>query len=213
MKEQMEPMIPLKALQRLPMYLQLLKEKRQKEQIYTASSALAAELGLTEIQVRKDLATVSKSGKPKVGYVIVDLIRDIEKALGYDNVHDAVLVGAGKLGRALMDYQGFREYGLNIVAGFDLKATGLETEAGKPIYPMDKLEDLCKRLQIHMGIITVPADAAQEVCDQLVKAGIIAIWNFAPAHIWTPDDIYVKSENMASSLAVISNYLKVRMQD
>lgn len=213
MKEQMEPMIPLKALQRLPMYLQLLKEKRQKEQIYTASSALAAELGLTEIQVRKDLATVSKSGKPKVGYVIVDLIRDIEKALGYDNVHDAVLVGAGKLGRALMDYQGFREYGLNIVAGFDIKATGLETEAGKPIYPMDKLEDLCKRLQIHMGIITVPADAAQEVCDQLVKAGIVAIWNFAPAHIWTPDDIYVKSENMASSLAVISNYLKVRMQD
>lgn len=213
MKEQMEPMIPLKALQRLPMYLQLLKEKRQKEQIYTASSALAAELGLTEIQVRKDLATVSKSGKPKVGYVIVDLIRDIEKALGYDNVHDAVLVGAGKLGRALMDYQGFREYGLNIVAGFDIKATGLETEAGKPIYPMDKLEDLCKRLQIHMGIITVPADAAQEVCDQLVNAGIVAIWNFAPAHIWTPDDIYVKSENMASSLAVISNYLKVRMQD
>lgn len=213
MKEQMEPMIPLKALQRLPMYLQLLKEKRQKGQIYTASSALAAELGLTEIQVRKDLATVSKSGKPKVGYVIVDLIRDIEKALGYDNVHDAVLVGAGKLGRALMDYQGFREYGLNIVAGFDIKATGLETEAGKPIYPMDKLEDLCKRLQIHMGIITVPADAAQEVCDQLVNAGIVAIWNFAPAHIWTPDDIYVKSENMASSLAVISNYLKVRMQD
>lgn len=213
MKEQMEPMIPLKALQRLPMYLQLLKEKRQKKQIYTASSALAAELGLTEIQVRKDLATVSKSGKPKVGYVIVDLIRDIEKALGYDNVHDAVLVGAGKLGRALMDYQGFREYGLNIVAGFDIKATGLETEAGKPIYPMDKLEDLCKRLQIHMGIITVPADAAQEVCDQLVNAGIVAIWNFAPAHIWTPDDIYVKSENMASSLAVISNYLKVRMQD
>lgn len=213
MKEQMEPMIPLKALQRLPMYLQLLKEKRQKGQIYTASSALAAELGLTEIQVRKDLATVSKSGKPKVGYVIVDLIRDIEKALGYDNVHDAVLVGAGKLGRALMDYQGFKEYGLNIVAGFDIKATGLETEAGKPIYPMDKLEDLCKRLQIHMGIITVPADAAQEVCDQLVNAGIVAIWNFAPAHIWTPDDIYVKSENMASSLAVISNYLKVRMQD
>ena len=213
MKEQMEPMIPLKALQRLPMYLQLLKEKRQKEQIYTASSALAAELGLTEIQVRKDLATVSKSGKPKVGYVIVDLIRDIEKALGYDNVHDAVLVGAGKLGRALMDYQGFREYGLNIVAGFDIKATGLETEAGKPIYPMDKLEDLCKRLQIHMGIITVPADAAQEVCDQLVNSGIVAIWNFAPAHIWTPDGIYVKSENMASSLAVISNYLKVRMQD
>ena len=112
-----------------------------------------------------------------------------------------------------MDYQGFREYGLNIVAGFDIKATGLETEAGKPIYPMDKLEDLCKRLQIHMGIITVPADAAQEVCDQLVNAGIVAIWNFAPAHIWTPDDIYVKSENMASSLAVISNYLKVRMQD
>ena len=209
---QMEPMIPLKVLQRLPVYLPLLKEKKRDGQIYTASSAIAAELGLTEIQVRKDLATVSKRGRPKVGYVIVDLIRDIEKALGYDNINDAVLVGAGKLGRALMDYQGFREYGVNIVAGFDISAKENETEGGKPVYPMDKLEDLCERMQIHMGIITVPAQAAQEACDRLIAAGVIAIWNFAPVHLVTPEDIYVKSENMAASLAVLSNYLKVKMQ-
>lgn len=209
---QMEPMIPLKVLQRLPVYLPLLKEKKREGQIYTASSAIAAELGLTEIQVRKDLATVSKGGRPKVGYVIVDLIHDIEKALGYDNINDAVLVGAGKLGRALMDYQGFREYGVNIVAGFDINAKENETEGGKPVYPMDKLEDLCERMQIHMGIITVPAHAAQEACDRLIAAGVVAIWNFAPVHLVTPEDIYVKSENMAASLAVLSNYLKVKMQ-
>jgi len=205
-------MIPLKVLQRLPAYLPLLKEKKQAGQVYTASSAIAAELGLTEIQVRKDLATVSKGGRPKVGYVIVDLIHDIEKALGYDNINDAVLVGAGKLGRALMDYRGFREYGVNIVAGFDKNAPENETENGRPVYPMEKLEDLCKRMQIHMGIITVPAGAAQEVCDKLVAAGVIAIWNFAPVHLSTPDGIFVKNENMAVSLAVLSNYLKVRMQ-
>lgn len=208
----MEPMIPLKVLQRLPVYLPLLKEKKREGQIYTASSAIAAELGLTEIQVRKDLATVSKGGRPKVGYAIVDLIHDIEKALGYDNINDAVLVGAGKLGRALMDYQGFREYGVNIVAGFDINAKENETEGGKPVYPMDKLEDLCERMQIHMGIITVPAHAAQEACDRLIAAGVVAIWNFAPVHLVTPEDIYVKSENMAASLAVLSNYLKVKMQ-
>lgn len=209
---QMEPMIPLKVLQRLPVYLPLLKEKKREGQLYTASSAIAAELGLTEIQVRKDLATVSKGGRPKVGYVIVDLIHDIEKALGYDNINDAVLVGAGKLGRALMDYQGFKEYGVNIVAGFDINAKENETEGGKPVYPMDKLEDLCERMQIHMGIITVPAHAAQEACDRLIASGVVAIWNFAPVHLVTPEDIYVKSENMAASLAVLSNYLKVKMQ-
>ena len=208
----MEPMIPLKVLQRLPAYLPLLKEKKQAGHVYTASSAIAAELGLTEIQVRKDLATVSKGGRPKVGYVIVDLIHDIEKALGYDNINDAVLVGAGKLGRALMDYRGFREYGVNIVAGFDKNAPENGTENGRPVYPMEKLEDLCKRMQIHMGIITVPAGAAQEVCDRLVAAGVIAIWNFAPVHLSTPDGIFVKNENMAVALAVLSNYLKVRMQ-
>lgn len=209
----MEPKIPLKVLQRLPVYLNILKRMKHGGQVYTASSAIAAELGLTEIQVRKDLATVSKGGRPKVGYVIADLIHDIEKALGYDNVNDAVLVGAGKLGRALMDYQGFRDYGVNIVAGFDINAREGESESGKPVYPMDRLEDLCERMQIHMGIITVPAPAAQEVCDKLVKAGIIAIWNFAPAHLWTPENIFVKNEDMAASLAVLSNYLKARMQE
>lgn len=209
----MEPTIPLKVLQRLPSYLPLLKEKRHAGQVFTASSAIAAELGLTEIQVRKDLATISKGGRPKVGYVIVDLIRDIEKALGYDNVQDAVLIGAGKLGRALMDYQGFKEYGLNIIAGFDINVGENETAGGKPVYPMEKLNDLCRRMQIHMGIITVPAAHAQEACDRLVEAGVVAIWNFAPAHLWTPEDILVRTENMAASLAVLSNYLKARMQD
>ncbi len=201
-----------KVLQRLPMYLHLLKEKRSAGQVSTASSAIAAELGLTEIQVRKDLATVSKGGRPRLGYVVADLICDIEKALGYDNVHDAVLVGAGRLGRALLEYEGFEEYGINIIAGFDARPQE-ECEPGdKPVYPMEKLPDLCRRMKIHMGIITVPAQNAQEVCDMLVAAGVIAIWNFAPVHLKTPDYILVKTENMAASLAVLSNHLVEEMQ-
>lgn len=209
----METRISRKALQRLPIYLSLLKEKRRAGQSNTASSAIAAELGLTEIQVRKDLAAVSKGGRPRLGYVVTDLIRDIEKALGYDNVHDAVLVGAGKLGRALMEYQGFQEYGINIVAGFDIcPDRDGPNDGGKPVYPMEKLPDLCRRLKIHMGIITVPAASAQDVCDMLVANGVIAIWNFAPTRLKTPDYILVKTENMAASLAVLSNHLVETMQ-
>jgi len=208
----METRIPLKVLQRLPMYLQLLKDDKRAGQMYTASSAIAAELGLTEIQVRKDLAMVSKGGRPKVGYVVADLIKDIEKALGYDNVHDAVLIGAGRLGRALMEYPGFRDYGINIVAGFDKNADKCVPEGSTPVYPMEKLSDLCSRMKIHLGIITVPAQHAQEVCDQLVEAGVIAIWNFAPVHLITSTNILVKNEDMAASLAVLSNHLTVKMQ-
>jgi len=208
----MEGKIPMKVLQRLPMYLHLLKDNKRAGQIHTASSAIAAELGLTEIQVRKDLAMVSKGGKPKVGYVVADLIKDIERALGYDNVHDAVLIGAGRLGRALMEYPGFRDYGINIVAGFDKNIKEGVHSAGKPVYPMEKLADLCSRMKIHLGIITVPAQFAQEVCDRLVAAGVIAIWNFAPVHLWTPENILVRNEDMAASLAVLSNHLIEKMQ-
>lgn len=209
----MENRISRKVLQRLPMYLNLLREKRSAGSENTASSAIAAELGLTEIQVRKDLAAVSKSGRPRVGYAVNELVRDIEKALGYDNVHDAVLVGAGRLGRALMEYPGFLDCGVNIVAGFDSdEAACGQEDGGKPVYPMEKLLDLCRRLRIHMGIITTPAESAQEICDRLVAAGVIAIWNFAPVHLKAPDYVLVKSENMAASLAVLSNHLVEKIQ-
>jgi len=198
--------ISVQALQRLPLYMQYLKMIPDEANI--SARALGAALGFGEIQVRKDLASVSDGGRPKVGYVVGELRHDIGVFLGYDNANDAVLVGAGRLGKALLSYEGFAEYGLNIVAAFDADASmcGMD-KSGKRVFPIEKLPDLCSRMRIEIGIITVPAPAAQEVCDTLCAAGIRAVWNFAPAHIFVPEGVLLKNENMAASLAVLSKHL------
>lgn len=198
--------ISMQTLQRLPLYLQYLKTLPDDANI--SARALGAEFGFGEIQVRKDLAAVSDGGRPKLGYAVSELRRDIACALGCNNVNDAVLVGAGRLGRALLSYEGFSEYGLNIVAAFDANREKCGRDnSGKQIFPIEKLRDLCRRMKIEIGIITVPAQAAQEVCAMLCEAGIRAVWNFAPAHLSVPAGVLLKNENMAASLAVLSQHL------
>ena len=198
------------VLKRLPGYLAYLKNIPEGASVYISATALANALGMGEVQVRKDLAMVSDGGRPKIGYQRENLIEDIEQFLGYDNTTDAVLIGAGKLGQALLGYHGFDEYGLNILAAFDVAPTAEQTEEGKPIYTMDKLEGFCRLHKVRMGIITVPAQYAQTVCDQLINCGIKAIWSFASAHLEVPANILVQYENMATSLAVLSMHLRAK---
>jgi redox-sensing transcriptional repressor len=180
---------------------------------YISATALANALGMGEVQVRKDLAMVSDGGRPKVGYLREGLIDDIEQFLGYDNTTDAVLIGAGKLGQALLDYTGFEEYGVRILAAFDQCPAREQTDAGKPILSMNQLKDFCAAHKVRMGIITVPAAHAQGVCDQLIASGIRAIWNFAPTHLDVAPNIVVQNENMATSLAVLSMHLQAQRKD
>lgn len=199
------------VLKRLPIYLSYLKTQEKNAENISAT-ALAMALGLGEVQVRKDLAMVSDGGRPKIGYNRLNLIDDIEQFLGYDNTNDAVLIGAGGLGGALMGYTGFAEYGLNIVAAFDTNPDLIgKTKAGKKIYAISELKKFCTDNKILMGIITVPAPHAQTVCDMLIECGILAIWNFAPAHLDVPPQILVQNENMATSLAVLSKHLSVQI--
>ena len=200
------------VLKRLPGYLSYLKSIQDSQTPYISATALANALGMGEVQVRKDLAMVSDGGRPKIGYVRESLIEDIEQFLGYDNTTDAILVGAGKLGLALMGYTGFQAYGLNILAAFDAKPSAAATEEGTPIYGMDRLDGFCKANKVLMAIITVPAQYAQGVCDQLIKCGIKAIWNFAPTHLDVPENILVQNENMATSLAVLSMHLQAQIK-
>ncbi|MGN0979045.1 MAG: redox-sensing transcriptional repressor Rex [Candidatus Avoscillospira sp.] len=201
------------TLKRLPVYLTYLKSLPEDGPAHISATALAAALGMGEVQVRKDLALVSDGGRPKIGYQREGLIADIESFLGYGNTKDAVLVGAGKLGRALLSYSGFAEYGLNIVAAFDSDDVLIGTsKSGKPIMHLSRLEDFCQKHKILIGIITVPAEHAQSVCDQLIANGIQAIWNFAPKHLDVPENILVQSENMAASLALLSKHLSEQME-
>lgn len=199
--------ISLATVQRLPIYLDYLKNIAGKHEFISAT-AVAQSLGFGEVQVRKDLASVCSSGRPKIGYNVEELAAQIEKYLGYNHTNNAVIIGAGKLGRALIGYDGFSRYGLNIVAAFDVLPDLVGTsEGGKPIYGMDMLTSFCEKEKVHIGIITVPAGFAQAAADALVKADIQAIWNFAPTRLDLPDGIILKNENMASSLAVLSSML------
>lgn len=200
------------VLKRLPGYLAYLKALPEDAPANISATALAAALNMGEVQVRKDLAMVSDGGRPKVGYQRESLIADIESFLGYNNTTDAVLIGAGKLGRALLGYSGFEEYGLNIAAAFDLRQELDGTmESGKPIYHISKLGEFCREHKVLMGIITVPASQAQQVCDELIVNGIKAVWTFAPAHLDVPRNILVQYENMATSLAVLSMHLSAQI--
>ena len=200
------------TLKRLPTYLSYLKSISGDEHVNISATALAGALHMGEVQVRKDLAMVSDGGRPKIGYLRETLIDDIEQFLGYDNTTDAVLIGAGKLGRALLGYSGFAEYGLNIVAAFDANDAIIGTsKSGKPIMHMSRLEEFCRRNKVQIGIITVPAEDAQNVCDRLIECGIRAIWNFAPKHLDVPEDILVQNENMAASLALLSKHLSYKI--
>jgi AT-rich DNA-binding protein len=197
------------TLSRLPLYYCYLKDRVKEGNLYISSAIIAESLKLNPVLVRKDLASVSTcAGKPRMGFEITALIHDLEVFLGYNNVDEAVLVGVGGLGRTLLSYEGFQNYGLNIVAGFDINEDliGIKIN-GKPVLPMDKLPEMIRRMKINIGIITVPKALAQEVCDELLSCGIKAIWNFAPAHIDVPEGVLIKNENLAASLAVLSKEL------
>ena len=161
------------------------------------------------MQVRKDLSVISSvAGKPKLGFEITDLIDDINRILGYDNVTDAVLVGAGGLGSALAGYDGFKNYGLNIVAVFDSDPERIDkTVGGIRVFDAEQIRHLVRRLNVLIGIIAVPKSAAQQVADELIEGGVRAIWNFAPVHLNVPEHIAVKNEDMAASLAILSKRL------
>ena len=203
--------ISKQALRRLPFYLDYLKKKQTDGVRNISATTVANDLKLNEVQVRKDLAAVSLTGgKPKTGYVAEELIRDLESFLGYDNTKEAVIAGAGKLGQALLAYKEFERYGLNVVAAFDSDESKVE---GKNILTAEKMSDICSRLKIHIGIICVPPESAQKVCDEMVECGILAIWNFAPVHLSVPSGVIVQYENLAASLAVLSQNLEFEIKD
>lgn len=195
----------LASVKRLPTYLDLLRDMQESGRDIVSSNHIAEKLKVDAIQVRKDLAVTGISGKPKVGYYVPALVQAIEEFLGWNNTTEAFIVGAGNLGKALMGYQGFRRHGLNIVAAFDTDPEKVGSEAGgKQVLPLDKLGDLARRMHVGVGIITVPVEAAQAVADAMVKAGIKAIWNFAPVTLDVPPDVAVQNEDLAAGLAVLS---------
>jgi redox-sensing transcriptional repressor len=195
----------LPTIRRLPSYLYILRQLKETGRDVVSSSHIAQQLKLDAIQVRKDLAVTGIEGKPKIGYHVPSLISAIEQYLGWDTNKEAFLVGAGNLGSALLGYTGFEQHGIRVIAAFDVDPDKQSKLIhGKEVFPLEKLPDLVRRMHIRMGIITVPAEAAQHVANIMIGAGIDAIWNFSPVSLEVPNDVVVQNEDLSSGLAVLS---------
>ena len=205
----MEPVkVSKKLMMRLPIYLNHLKSMPV-QTTNVSATIIARELGLGAVQVRKDLAKVSCAGRCRTGRCRKELIQDIEAYLNFTAKTGAVVVGAGRLGQALLDYGVFEEHGLNLMASFDINPISKLSDSGKPIYPMRRLESFCKCHDVQIGMIAVPAENAQQVCNRLGACGIRAIWNFAPTHLDIPKHVIVQSENLALSLSALRMQIDV----
>ena len=195
------------TLGRLPTYLEFLYNvKDERETISTSTIANALSFGA--VQVKKDLSSVCDKGKPKVGYKTAELIQDIEKVINGVKT-GIVLIGVGKLGRAILDYNGFEKFGMKISAAFDNDPNKIgRSENDIIISDVADLQNYCESNKVTIGIIAVPKADAQAVCDSLISGGVKAIWNFAPIILKTNDDINVMQEDLALSLAYLN--LKTR---
>ena len=212
--KRVDKIAPLPTIRRIPSYLRLLYEYRAAGREWISATDIAERLSLKPIQVRKDMAFTGITGKPKKGFIVLDLIRSIRGFLGWDSISDAIIVGAGALGSALMGYSGFSEHGLNIIAAFDSSEAKIGTFIhGKQIFPLSEIRPLVARLNIRIGIITVPSESAQAVADELVAAGIEGIWNFSPVKLQVPSSVVVQKEDLSSGLAVLSVKLGATVVD
>ena len=195
------------TLGRIPVYIEYLRGLPD-EELSISATRIARGLSLGEVQVRKDLAVISGAGRPRVGYEREKLIRDLESHIGCESFTSAVLVGVGKLGRALLDHGGFDEFGVRIVAGFDCNESAIKIGKSRTVLPIKDIETFVSENNVKIGIITVGQGSAQDVADKLVAAGIKGIWNFAPCPLTVPDGVILKHENLALSLAHLNSLLK-----
>lgn len=203
MKEKEE--ISIATFKRLPLYLRILKEKKRNNIENISSTVFAKELNFTSIQVRKDLAKISDNeGKAGIGFNVDELIKNIEELLGVNNNKEAIIVGAGSLGKALLNYKNFGKE-INMVMAFDNDEGKCDD---KKIFHIDRMKDLIKRLNIKIAIITTPEESAQEVCDKLVECGIKAIWNFAPVTLKVKENVIIRNEDLATSLLILLKKLE-----
>lgn len=193
--------IPKPTVKRLSLYLRELEARAEAGVQTISSKQLGTALGLTDAQVRKDLACFGQFGHPGIGYSVEELTGQLRRILGTDRNWNACVVGAGKIGRAVMGYQRFRRKGFEIVAVFDNNPEVVGSMAdGHRIRPMKDLRKLVREREIRIGIIAVPADGAQEVADRLIDAGITGILNFAPVRLDVHDAVAVNDVDFSVSL-------------
>ena len=204
----MDKTIPDIVVGRLPMYLRSLQRMQQEGRLITSSQELGERLGISAAQIRKDLSLFGEFGKQGTGYNISFLIEQLAIILNVDQEWPVVVVGAGDIGSAVARYKGFANRGFRVVMIFDSNPSKINNQVG-PFIVQDatKMEDLIRQTGVKIAMITVPAENAQDVANQLLEAGIKAILNYAPININVPADIYVQDIDPSLHLQRMTYYL------
>ena len=201
-------LVPEPALRRMPCYLAYLKLAQKEGLKHISSTLIARDMGVDPTQVTKDLSYTSIVGKTRVGYEVEPLIEILEDFLGFTVVDEAYLFGVGSLGKALLHDHGLKQFGLKIVAAFDVDPEVVgKTIEGVPIYHFEELANMHEG-KVKIGILTVPVDKAQDVANKLAEVGIKALWNFTPVRIKVDDNMVVQNTSLYAHLAVMFNRMK-----
>lgn len=200
--------VPEPTLRRLPWYLSNVKLLKEKGEQYVSSTQISKDINVDSSQIAKDLSYVKISGRTRVGYDIDELIHVLEEFLGFTNMHKAFLFGAGSLGRALLGDSGLRQFGLDIVAAFDVNPQLVGTSVNDiPIFHIKEFMQKMGEFGVNIGVLTVPINIAQQVTDEMIAGGIKAVWNFTPFRIRVPEHIVVQNTSLYAHLAVMFNRL------
>lgn len=201
----MEKKMPKSVIERIPLYLTYLKKIESQNVKLVSSKSIAEELELGEIQVRKDLNLISGNGKPKLGHNTIELINDIEQLIFKNKQINVVIIGAGKIGEALAKYQGFEQNGFKVVAIFDNDINKIGKSIGDlRVSKIDDLNTWLSAYQADIGIITVPSNYAQEICDRLLECKIKGILNFTNQKLNTKNLAYVHNVDITSFLTMLA---------
>ena len=209
-QQHIHDIIPEPALRRLPWYLAYVSMLREQKVEFVSSTQISRELKVDASQIAKDLSFLNTKGKTRIGYEVASLEKELEDFLGFRRGHNALIVGVGSLGAALIQDTGLSRYGLNIVAGFDVNPNIVgRTLCGIPVFDVKELALRRKQFSADIGIVTVPVEKAQEVADNLVEAGVKALWNYTPYRIRVADNIVVQNTSIYAHLAVMYNRLNL----
>lgn len=202
-------LLPEPTLRRLPWYLSYVEMLNSQGQSFVSSTQISHALSVDSSQIAKDLSFLNLKGKTGIGYNVKDLVDTLNSFLSFKRRHNAVIVGVGSLGTALIHDSGLSNYGLHIVAGFDrdFERVG-EYICGVPVFHTDEMRYRRAQFEASIGILTVPADQAQTSADYMVASGIKAIWNFTPYRIKVREGIVISNISIYAHLALIYNRLE-----
>jgi redox-sensing transcriptional repressor len=199
------------TVRRLSLYLRFLEQSEQQGHVTISSEELARRGGTTSAQIRKDLSFFGSFGKRGLGYSVPELAHRIREILGLERAYRVILVGAGKIGGALVHYEGFRQRGFHVAAIYDRDPKKIGSRwNGLVVRDVKHIETDLKKEPSDIAIVVTPAAAAQDVVDRMVRAGVKAILNFAPVQLTVPRDVAVKTVNMALELETLSYSLANR---